>query len=296
MSAQAPPGPAPAGAAPQAQAPQPPQDAGGGRGARQGGGGGRGPNYPQQRRPLADPAIIARGEVLYRINCSACHGPDLRGGEQGGPNLLRSQVVLTDQAGENILEVVRSGRQNPGLPVMPPLPLPEPDVLAIAEYIHSVMAQLGRQGRPPDADRSAELDVLVGDPAAGQAYFSRACSSCHSVTGDLAGIASRVPDARALQNLWVSGGGGRGGGDPGGRVTTVTVTPRNGAAVTGRLLRIDEFVVTLVRDDGTRRTFTREGGEPRVAIHDPLEPHRKLALDLAERDMHNMTAYLATLK
>jgi cytochrome c oxidase cbb3-type subunit 3 len=283
----------------------PPAPAGGaqeqGRGAspagRQGGGGAR-PNFPQQQRPLADPAVIARGQALYGVNCTSCHGADLRGGDQGGPNLLRSAVVLTDQKGENVFNVVRSGRQGPA-GTMPAFHLPEQDVVAIAEYMHSVLARAGRQGRPPEGETPLELNVLVGDPEAGRTYFARVCGRCHSAAGDLQGIASRVPDPRALQNLWVAGrtGGGRGGdADDDGVLTTVTVTPAGSGPVSGRLVRIDEFTVTLVREDGTRRTFRREGAVPKVDIHDPLEPHRRLVLELGDRDMHNVTAYLATLK
>jgi cytochrome c oxidase cbb3-type subunit 3 len=286
------------------QEPQPPavapqQGQGQGAGGRQGGGG-RGPNFAQQQRPLADPAVIDRGRALYGVNCTACHGVDLRGGDQGGPNLLRSAVVLTDQKGENILAVVRSGQQGP-TGTMPAFQLPDGDVVAIAEYVHSVLARAGRQGRPPEADRPFELNLLVGDPSAGAAYFDKACSRCHSTTGDLKGLAMRVPDPRALQNLWVAGrAGGRGGGDDDDNATTaairVTVTPRGGGAVTGRLVRIDDFTVTLVLDDGARRTFRREGGVAKVEIHDRLEPHRRLASELSDRDMHDITAYLATLK
>src|SRR6185436_7044491 len=101
-------------------------------------------NFPNRQRAAGDPAVVARGKSLYEINCRSCHGADLRGGDQGGPNLLRSQLVLNDQHGELILPVVKNGRMNPGMPVMPPLPLPEPDVKAIAEYIHSVAATMQR--------------------------------------------------------------------------------------------------------------------------------------------------------
>src|SRR5260221_9355856 len=91
-----------------------------------GGAQGRGGNsFPQQQRPLADAATLARGKGLYETACSACHGIDLRGGQQGGPNLLRSQNVLLDKAGELIGPVITGGRPNPppGMPVMPPFPL-----------------------------------------------------------------------------------------------------------------------------------------------------------------------------
>jgi cytochrome c oxidase cbb3-type subunit 3 len=259
----------------------------------------RGANFPQQQRPPGDPAVIARGRALYGVHCTACHGPDLRGGDQGGPNLLRSLVILDDQNGEDIVPVVRDGRRG-AVGTMPAFALAENDLLAIVEFLHSVMGRAGRQGRPPERETPVELNVLVGDPSAGQVYFERACSRCHS--GTLQGIATRVGDARALQNLWVSGGsGGRGGGggrggDAGTSRVVVTVTVPGSAPVVGRLLRIDDFIVTLVQDDGTRRTFSRQGAVPKVELNDPLEPHRRLVLELTDRDMHNVTAYLATLK
>ncbi len=256
-------------------------------------------NFPQQQRPPADPAVIARGRALYGVRCTACHGPDLRGGDQGGPNLLRSLVILDDQNGEDIIPLIRDGRRG-AIGAMPAFALPENDLLALVEFLHSVMGQAGRQGRPPESETPVELNVLVGDASAGQVYFERACSRCHSATRSLQGIASRVPDARALQNLWVSGGssgrGGGRGGDAGASRAMVTVTVPGSAPVVGRLLRIDDFVVTLVQDDGARRTFSRQGAVPKVEVNDPLEPHRRLVLELTDRDMHNVTAYLATLK
>jgi len=273
------------------------------RGAPGGGqGGGQRANFPQQQRAPGDATVIARGRALFGVHCTACHGADLRGGDQGGPNLLRSQIILTDQHGENMLPVIRDGRQG-AVGTMPAFRLPEPDILAIAEYIHSVMGQAGRQGRPPERDTPAELNVLVGDRAAGQRYFEKVCGRCHSPSGDLRGVAARVVDARALQDLWVSGGvSGRGGGRGGGRGDAemsrvqVTVTPPGSAPVTGRLVRIDDFLVSIVQEDGVRRTFRREGSVPKVEIADPLEPHRRLVLELGDRDMHDVTAYLATLK
>src|SRR5690349_22508003 len=168
-------------AAPPQQAPaQPPAQPPGGRG--------RGPaTFPAQQRTLADPATIARGKTLYEVNCRACHGPDLRGGDMGGPNLLRSQLVLNDQHGELIVPVVKNGRQTPGLPPMPPLPLQEDDVKAVAEYIHSVAATMRGQGNPPPGSEGG-LNIVVGDAAAGQKYFASKCASCHSPTGDLQGL------------------------------------------------------------------------------------------------------------
>jgi cytochrome c oxidase cbb3-type subunit 3 len=283
----------------------PPQSGGRGRQGGAAGAPGRGGNtFPQQQRALADEAVLTRGKGLYESICAACHGIDLRGGQQGGPNLLRSQIVLLDKAGEAIGAVIKEGRPNPtqaGATPMPPMPLPDADIVAVAEYIHSVAAQGGRQGRPPVDDTVAPEKVLVGDAAAGQAYFQRTCSSCHSVDGDLKGIASRAPDPRELQNMWVSGGGGggrgggRGRGGAAGRAT-VKVTPSGGPTVEGRLARIDDFIVAVTLADGTRRTFMRNGNEPKVEISDPAEAHRKMVMALADKDMHDVTAYLWTVK
>jgi cytochrome c oxidase cbb3-type subunit 3 len=290
----------------QQQTPPPTPPQGGGRGRQAGQGGPPPPNFPQQQRPPGDPALIARGKALYESTCAACHGIDLRGGQQGGPNLLRSQTVLSDKSGELIGPIVQGGRPNPpaGAPPMPAFPFPPDDIKAVAEYIHSVLGQAGAQGRPPEADMVPPEKILVGDVAAGQTYFTARCSSCHSVTDDLKGIASRVPDPRALQDLWVSGGGGRGRGGrgrgadgaPQREPAMVTVTPASGPAVEGRLVRIDDFVVTLIQDDGTRRTFARKGAEPKVEVRDPASAHRKLVQELADKDMHNVTAYLWTIK
>lgn len=299
-------------AAPAGQDPAPAGAAGGRQGGRGQVGRGRGPNYEQHRRPLADPAVLARGKGLYESNCAACHGIDLRGGQQGGPNLLRSQLLLSDKAGELVLPLVQGGRPNPpaGLPPMPAFPLPPEDVTAIAEYLHSVLGKAGNQGRPPEGEIVPPDKILIGAASAGQAFFASRCASCHSVTGDLKDLAARSTDPRDLQNRWVSGGGGRGrrgggGGGGGGeedgvgggqRPVIVAVTPATGARVEGRLVRMDDFTVTLRQEDGTRRTFVRKGNNPQIEVRDPGEAHRTLVPTLADKDMHNVTAYLWSLK
>ena len=280
----------PAPQTPPTQTPQPPPETPAGRGQ------GRGRAvFPAQQRPPGDPALIERGKALYAVTCSACHGVDLRGGQLGGPNLLRSQLVLNDQQGELLLPVIRGSRAEKG---MPPLNMSDDDVKAVAEFIHSVLASSKGQGAPPGSD-APPPDILVGDANAGQVYFASKCSTCHSVTGDLQGIATRVPDAKALQNLWVSGGMGRGGrgGNAGPRRTvTAAVTLPSGEKIEGDLLRIDDFIVTLRQSDGTVRSIRRDGDRPKVDVKDPLEPHRTLLTVYTDKDMHDVTAYLVTLK
>jgi cytochrome c oxidase cbb3-type subunit 3 len=280
--------------------------AGGGQPGGRGGQGGRGAQtFPNRQRALADPATIQRGNTLYGINCRLCHGADLRGGDLGGVNLLRSALVLSDKEGEQILPVVKEGRQRPGMPPMPPIPLPDEDVKAIAAYIHSVAATMAGQGGPPPGP-PVELNIVVGDPAAGQKYFAANCASCHSPTGDLQGLASRYPTPMQLQNAWVAGVPGGGGGRGGGRLpaaeprtpkpVTAVVTTADGQRYEGRLDRIDDFIVSVTQADGTPKTFRRNGNVPAVEISDPLEAHKKMLVKYTDKDMHDVTAYLVTLK
>lgn len=252
--------------------------------------------FPAQQRPPGDPAVIARGRALYGINCRGCHGIDLRGGDLGGPNLLRSSLVLNDQHGELMLPVIRDGRSTPGMPSMPPQSLAEDDVRSVAEYIHSVAATAERQGGPPSGPALA-LNILVGDPSAGRAYFAARCAACHSPTGDLKGIGTRIADPKQLQNTWVRGGPAAPAAPRSeGAAARVTVTMQSGERVQGRLERLDDFIVVLTEADGRQRSFSRRGGVPTVEISDPMAAHTDLLTVYRDKDIHDVTAYLVTLK
>jgi cytochrome c oxidase cbb3-type subunit III len=253
--------------------------------------------FPAQQRPPGDPAVVARGKALYEMNCQSCHAADLRGAS--GPNLLRSQTVLSDRDGELIAPVIHGS-----LAGMKAIDLNADDSHAVAVYVHDVVRTARGQGAPPGPGVPV-TNYVVGDAAAGKTYFEAKCASCHSVTGDLQGVGGRMPDARVLQNLWVSGGTVGGGGRRGGRAAapgsdprtpTVTVTLPSGEKVQGPLVKIDDFIVTLAQADGTLRSFRRDGDKPKVEVKDPLEAHRALWSVLTEKDMHDVTAYLVTVK
>src|SRR4051812_4111988 len=149
-------------------------------------------SYPQ--RPPAPAAVVDRGRALYGVHCNFCHGSDARGGE-GGPNLLRSELVLNDKDGELILPVVREGREG-----MPKFNLTPAQVTDIAGFIHNF--KVGGY----DPSRMVPPSIVVGDATAGEAYFKKSCASCHSVTGDLKGIATRYMEAKQLQQNWLMPG------------------------------------------------------------------------------------------
>jgi cytochrome c oxidase cbb3-type subunit III len=239
--------------------------------------------YPT--RPPADPAAVQQGRQIFSANCSFCHGSDARGGE-GGPNLIRSQTVLDDKDGEQIATVVQNGRPDKG---MPKFDLTLPQISTIAAFLHTIPVG----GR---AQTTGTVDALVGNAAAGEAYFNGAgkCSSCHSVSGDLAGIGARYTDVRALQGAILSGEV-RGESNEVSR-KTVTVTLPTGQTVEGRLYRIDDFTVSLIDGNGDYHSFVRHGEVPKVVVKDPLQPHLDMLQILKDDDIHNLTAYLVTLK
>jgi mono/diheme cytochrome c family protein len=256
-----------------------------GRGGR--GGGARVPGAAFPQHAPADPAVVERGKSTYGVNCAFCHGSDARGGE-GGPNLIRSQLVMNDQKGELITPVVQNGRPDQG---MPKLNLTAEQVSDVAVFIHSF--QVGGY----DISRMQPPGILVGDAKAGEAYFNAKCAGCHSVTGDLRGITTKITDAKALQQFWLMPGGGRRSQQPSNvPPVTVTVTQPSGQKLEGRLVRIDDFVVTLTDTDGIQRTIRRDGDTPKVEIHDPLAPHKNLLRTYTDRDIHNVTSYLVTVK
>jgi cytochrome c oxidase cbb3-type subunit 3 len=243
--------------------------------------------YPQ--RPVTDPAAVERGKAMFSVNCAFCHGPDARGGDNGGPNLMRSDVVLLDDKGERIGPIVLGGRADKG---MPPFMLTPAQISDIAAFLHSL----------PVSSRTGErqVDIVVGNADTGRALFQAKCSSCHSPTGDLQGVASRFADPKLLQQTWLlpGTGGTRGGGPPRPAPPIgVVVTLSNGQKVEGVLSRIDDFTVSFDTSDGTHRTFRTDGpNPPKVDLRDPLRGHRDLLQTYGDADIHNITAYLVTLK
>jgi cytochrome c oxidase cbb3-type subunit III len=252
-------------------------------------------------RPKGDPAAIARGKAAYGTNCAYCHGEDARGGENGGTNLLRSDYVMKDKNGEVLGQFLR----NPGADAhssaregVLKFQFTGEQAADIAAFLHDFRLSSRDPGRmrPPT--------IVVGDAKAGEAYFSRTCSSCHSVAGDLKGIAAHFTDPTSLQQTWLMPRvyGSRGPNalpEPAdSRVlpVTVTVTLANGQKVEGRLGRIDDFIVTLTDGDGATRSFRRDGEVPKVELHDPMKAHKDLLPRYTDGDIHNVTAYLVTIK
>ncbi len=247
----------------------------------------------QDHPTVPDPAFAAaveRGRALFAPKCGFCHGNDATG--KSGPDLVRSKLVLHDENGNLIGPVVRAGRPSRGMPAF--AGLTDEQVSDIAAFLHS------RASAAKDRLNYEIKGVLTGDAKEGEAFFNGAggCKACHSPTGDLQGIAKRYqPVDLQKQFLYPVPSfqdyelGRKTGPLP--RPTAVVTLP-SGQTVKGVVEHIDEFNVAIRDAEGWYRTWPRDS--VKLELHDPLEAHRDLLPRYTDADMHNMLAYLETLK
>jgi mono/diheme cytochrome c family protein len=239
--------------------------------------------------PAPDAAAAARGATTYASNCSFCHGVKATGGE--GPDLVRSSLVLHDQKGELIGQVVKNGRPDKGMPAFPSLT--EAQISDIAAFLHMKIYEAANRGT------YQIQNVVTGDAKAGEAFFNGpgGCTACHSVTGDLAHVASKYQPVELQAAFLYPAAVSRLAGAGGHQLPTpeVTVTLSSGQSYTGKLKRLDDFVVSLYDSAGNYHSWTRGPGVT-VTVKDPLTGHLKLLGQYTDADMHNVLAYLVTLK
>lgn len=233
-------------------------------------------------RPVPPTDTVERGQKAFVANCGFCHGANAKGGESG-PDLVRSPLVLDDENGDQIGPVILKGRPEKG---MPSFSLAQAQISEIAAFLRV------RTQAAIDRRSYTILDVVTGDAKAGQAFFNGAgkCSSCHSPTGDLAGVGSRYQPVN-LQSRFLYPGRGRGSQR---KTAEVTVTPGSGSPISGALEFLDDFTVGLRDSEGYYHSYSREG--VRVEVRDPNAAHAELLRKYTDADMHNILAYLVTLK
>ncbi len=259
---------------------------GGGAGGRGGGRGGRGGGRGNTREflglgPAPDEAAAKKGEPLYKQNCGTCHGETARGGQ--APSLVRSVLVLHDEKGEEIGPVIKNGRPQAGMPAFASLSTEE--VYNIAQYLH-LQVELAANRGTYGATYAGLRSQTSGDPKKGEAYFKAACASCHSATGDLAKVGAKYAQATVMQSrfLWPS--------TPG--PTKAKVTTAAGETVAGTLRSMTDFDVSLTDASGNYHYWPRAA--VKVEVEDKMAAHRALLPKYTDADIHDLTAYLETLK
>lgn len=242
-------------------------------------------------RPAADsPATmeqIQAGKALFTAQCGFCHGRDAGGGESG-PDLMASALVEQDVQGEKIGAVVRNGRLDKGMPAFSNVD--EQQLAAIVAFIHDRKAK-AKEGRRRTVDVT---DLLTGDAEAGMRYFNGAggCVKCHSPSGDLAGIAGKHQGLELLKRmLYRENGRATDSTKP---IPTATVTLPAGQTVTGKLAYRDEFTIALIDPSGWYRSWP--AAQVKFTVMNPLEAHIEQLGKYTDEDMHNVLAYLQTLR
>ena len=248
-------------------------------------------------RQIVDPAAADRGRKVYVAECITCHGPKARGASdaappnQKGPDLIRSLTLLHDRYGNTIGpfllkgHAMQSGRASASLNTA--------EIADLAHFLHQQFDDTLRSG-----PYSQVVNVLTGDATAGAAYFNGEgkCNQCHSPAGDLSGIAKRFDPPTLQQRFVFPRAGDRGGrGAPASKPVTVTVTPPSGVAVSGVLIQIDDFNVSLRDDSGAYHDWKRTPGL-KVEKYDPLQAHIDLLDRYTDKNIHDVVAYLETLK
>jgi len=250
-------------------------------------------------KPTVDPAAADRGRKIWASGCITCHGTQARGTDDG-PNLVQSVIVLHDRNGSELGPFLKKEhRTQKGTAGAN---LTDAQIVDLANFLRQRVNETLR-GSPTFHVQ----DILTGDARAGAEYFNGAgqCTSCHSVTGNLAGIASRVSSPLELQQRMLFPGSGRGGsGRGGGRMgspapspnaITVTITPPSGAPMSGALVQMDDFYVTYRDASGLIRVVRRTPAL-KVVKSDPLQAHHDLLDRITDKNIHDLVAYLETLK
>jgi mono/diheme cytochrome c family protein len=231
--------------------------------------------------PAPDVAAAKLGEALYKDNCATCHGQNARGAQ--GPSLVRSPLVLHDEKGEAIGPVIKAGRAQGGMPAFPDLK--DSQLFEIAEYVHLQVELAANRGSYRDSYGNLR-NQLTGDASKGKELFANKCAGCHSLTGDLAKIGTKYPQPSVLLTriAWPSSTGPK----------QATVIAENGEKITGTLIKYDDFDVSLRDGAGNYRNWPRN--TVTVEIPDKLAGHRALLPQYSDADLHDLTAYLVSLK
>jgi cytochrome c oxidase cbb3-type subunit III len=225
-------------------------------------------------------ALVEAGGARFVEQCAFCHGRDAGGGEDG-PDLTRSKLVAEDRDGNQIGPVVRNGRPEKG---MPRFTVSDRELAELVAFIQTqkTLAESQKGGR-----RGVDAaDLQTGDAVAGKLYFngSGKCSSCHSPTGDLAGVAKRFEGLKLEQRFLY----------PRDVKAKIVVTLPSGETASGTLAYKDEFNVALTDASGRYRAWAVS--RVKFTIDAPVEAHADLLAKYTDDDIHNLMAYLQTLK
>jgi len=164
--------------------------------------------------------------------------------------------------------------------------LKDDQIADIVAFLHHQATAARKSSHVPGDYPAAKL--LTGNAEAGREFFngSGGCAACHSVTGDLAGVAKKM-SALDLQQKMVYP-------DSKDVKKSAVITLTDGTRWEGKVVEDDEFNIGITAQDGWYHSWPKES--VKVELKDPLEAHRELMNRYTDADMHNLFAFLETLK
>lgn len=244
-----------------------------------------------QKNPLSgNGQAIREGASVFRINCAMCHGLNARGGSRG-PDLARG-VFTHGGTDAEIFHTITHGV--PGT-LMPANDITTTETWQVIAYLRSL------------APKRPENDL--GDPQAGEKLFfgGANCSACHMVHGhggrlgpDLSRVGSERSQRYLLEkirnpNIDVAPGLMPPDMEWPIEYRTVTVVTKGGQTITGVIRDEDSFTIQLM-DNAEDFHFFQKSDLASITYdsHSMMPPFGPALL--SERQLHDLVAYLETLR
>ena len=190
-----------------------------------------------------------------------------------------------DDNGDQIAPVIQDGRVTKGMPAFPLMTTA--NISDIVAFLHARIEVASVTSSSGLASGYSLKQLLTGNAEAGKQYFDGPgkCASCHSPTGNLAGIAKKYSPSELESNFLYPSDDDN--------ITAIVVFP-SGKKVHGKLLHLDGFYVAILNQDGWYRSWSLQ--QVKVHVDDPLAGHQELLSKYTDKDIHNVFAYLETLK
>lgn len=221
---------------------------------------------------------VENGARAYQATCAACHGPDgnLIAGIDFGRGAFRRAYSDDELAG-----IIVGGIPNTPMPPSPAMSREQ--ALQIVAYLRSLPETAVDTNVRGDVGRGREIVVRSSD-----------CLTCHRIGGvgsalgpDLSRVGLDRRSAELMRALV----------DPNAEVQPThrfyQVTPKRGAAVTGRLLNHDTFTVQLFDTEGDLRSFDKADLRSFGFVPSPMPSYRGT---LSPQALADVVSYLVSLR
>ena len=194
---------------------------------------------------------------------------------------MDSDLVTSDVRGNKIGVVVRNGRPENG---MPAFKLSPQEIYRAGRFPSCPEEKSDRSPADAAGWRSAIFKPAMSRRANNISMVREPARPAILPTGDLAGVARRYRGLELEKRMLY----------PNDAPATVTVTLPSGQTVSGKLSYQDEFTIGLTDDAGWYQSWPTS--QVKYTINAPAEAHVELLGKYTDDDVHNLMAYLQTLR